>query len=132
MTKPEHVSHVHESKKFSIIKRAESFTHAGRGIYIFVRSTHNAWIEIVALVIALFAGFYFDISHTDWISLILVSGLVFITEAINTAIEIDIDLTSPNFHPYAKDTKDVAAGAVLISAIVAIVVGILIFAPYIL
>ena len=52
------------------------------------------------------------------------------SEAFNTAIEIDIDLTSPEFHPYAKDTKDVAAGAVLISAIIAIVVGIHIFLPY--
>jgi diacylglycerol kinase (ATP) len=132
MTNSEQVSHVHESKKFSIVKRAESFTHAGRGIYIFLRSTHNAWVHIVAFVVVVIAGIYFNISHSDWINLIIVSGLVFITEAINTAIEIDIDLTSPNFHPYAKDTKDVAAGAVLISAIVAIVVGILIFAPYIL
>lgn len=131
MTNSEQGNHVRESKKFSIVKRAESFTHAGRGIYIFLRSTHNAWVHIAALIAVIIAGLYFNISHSDWISLILVSGLVFVTEAINTAIEIDIDLTSPNFHPYAKDTKDVAAGAVLISAVVAIVVGILIFAPHI-
>lgn len=131
MTNSEQINHIPESKKFSIVKRAESFTHAKRGLYIFIRSTHNAWIEIIAFIVAVTAGTYFNISHTDWINLILVSGLVFITEAINTAIEIDINLTSPNFHPYAKDTKDVAAGAVLLSVIVAIVVGVLIFEPYV-
>ena len=61
----------------------------------------------------------------------IVSGIVFVSEAFNTAIEIDMDLTSPTFHPYAKDTKDVAAGAVLISSILASIVGIMIFASYI-
>ena len=63
--------------------------------------------------------------------LILTSGFVLAAEAFNTAIEIDIDLTSPDFHPYAKDTKDVAAAAVLISAITAMIVGLFIFIPYI-
>lgn len=63
--------------------------------------------------------------------LILASGLVLVAEAFNTAIEIDMDLTSPDHHPYARDTKDVAAGAVLIAAVVAAVVGILVFGPYV-
>ncbi|MEI8123705.1 MAG: diacylglycerol kinase family protein [bacterium] len=84
------------------------------------------------LAIAIFLGFYFGITQSEWISLIIVAGLVLVSEAFNTAIEIDIDLTSPDFHPYAKDTKDVAAGAVLISAIIAIIVGILIFGKYLL
>lgn len=117
-------------KEFSIVKRAESFTHAGRGVWIFLRSTHNAWIHIAALVIVVALGFSFDISATEWLALVLVSGLVLVAEAFNTAIEIDIDLTSPNYHPYAKDTKDVAAGAVLISAITAVIVGLIVFVPY--
>lgn len=76
-------------------------------------------------------GIYFDITRTEWIALVFACGLVLITEAVNTAIEIDIDLTSPEYHPYAKDTKDVAAGAVLLSAITASIVGILVFGPYI-
>ncbi len=59
-------------------------------------------------------------------------GFVIIAETINTAIEIDIDLTSPEYHPYARDTKDVAAGAVLITAIMAGIVGLIIFLPKIL
>ena len=56
-------------------------------------------------------------------------GLVIITEALNTAFEIDIDLTSPSYHPYARDTKDVAAAAVLISVLVASIIGLIIFLP---
>ena len=119
-------------KEFNIIKRAKSFVHAGRGIYVFIKTTHNAWIHLVILAVAVFLGFYFRITQSEWISLIIVAGFVLVSEAFNTAIEIDIDLTSPNYHPYAKDTKDVAAGAVLISAIIAIIVGILIFGKYLL
>jgi diacylglycerol kinase len=118
-------------KEFSLIKRAKSFSHAGRGIWVFIKTTHNAWIHILALVIAISLGFYFQINNVEWMMLVLVGGFVFVTEAINTAIEIDINLTSTEYHPYAKDTKDVAAGAVLISAITALIIGLFIFVPYI-
>ena len=121
-----------DNKNFSIVKRAESFTHAWRGISIFIKSTHNAWIHIVLFILAIIAGIYFCIDSFEWLVLILASGFVFVSEAFNTAIEIDIDLTSPDFHPYARDTKDVSAGAVLISAITAVIVGIIIFGPHIL
>ncbi len=119
-----------DTKKFSLIKRAKSFSHAGRGLSIFLRTTHNAWIHILVFVAALFLGVYFKITHIEWILLILTGGFVIAAEAFNTAIEIDIDLTSPEYHPYAKDTKDVAAGAVLISAVTASIVGVMIFGQY--
>ncbi|HAO64366.1 TPA: diacylglycerol kinase [Candidatus Taylorbacteria bacterium] len=118
-------------KEFSIIKRAKSFTHASRGISVFIKTTHNAWIHLTILALAIFLGFYFNITKTDWFMLIFAAGFVLSAEAFNTAIEIDIDLTSPEYHPYARDTKDVAAGAVLISAITALIIGIMIFYPYI-
>ena len=76
-------------------------------------------------------GWYFRITQVEWVALIFAGGMVLSAEAFNTAIEIDINLTSPEYHPFARDTKDVAAGAVLISALSATVVGILIFVPYI-
>lgn len=120
-----------EKKRFSIIKRAKSFIHAGRGIFVFLRVTHNAWLHVVFFVIALCLGFLFEIEKTDWLALLIAAALVFVTEALNTAIEIHMDLTSPNHHPFAKDTKDVAAGAVLIAAIFALIVGIIIFLPHV-
>lgn len=118
-------------KEFSLLKRAKSFSHAGRGLLVFIKSTHNAWIHLCALVVVVALGFYFCITTTEWMMLVFACGFVLASEAFNTAIEIDINLTSPTYHPYAKDTKDVAAGAVLISAITALIIGILIFGHYI-
>jgi diacylglycerol kinase (ATP) len=121
-----------ERKRFSIVTRAKSFAHAGRGTWIFVRTTHNAWIQLCILSVVVIFGWYVGISHTDWALLILAAGLVLTAEAFNTAIEIDIDLTSPEFHAFARDTKDVAAGAVLIASLTATAIGLLIFTSYIL
>lgn len=118
------------SEEFSFIKRAKSFAHAGRGLYVFMRTTHNAWVHAFVLALAVVLGFYFGITKIEWMMLVLAAGFVLAAEAFNTAIEIDINLTSPEFHPYAKDTKDVAAGAVLIVACTAAGIGLLIFVPY--
>lgn len=119
-------------REFSLLKRAQSFSHAGRGLLLFFRTTHNAWIHTAALVCAVGAGVFFGISQAEWMALIFAAGLVFTSEAFNTAIEIDIDLTSPEYHPYARDTKDVAAAAVLIASLTALLVGTLIFGPHLL
>jgi diacylglycerol kinase (ATP) len=116
-------------KNFSVIDRARSFKHAFRGVGIMIRTQHNAWVHMAAAIIATVLGFKLNISLAEWSVLVLAMGFVLAAEAFNTAMEIDIDLTSPDFHPYARDTKDVAAGAVLISVIVASVIGLIIFLP---
>jgi len=121
-----------EKRAFSLVKRGKSFAHAGRGIVIFAKTTHNAWLHAVILLGAVALGFYFGISRTEWLFVVLAAGLVMTSEAFNSAIEVDIDLTSPEYHPLAKDTKDLAAGAVLIAAIVAAIIGLIIFVPHIL
>lgn len=118
-----------ERKAWSIVKRAQSFTHAFRGIRLFLVMTPNVVIHIIAAVLVVKAGFYFKVSEFEWLILVLAISSVFVAEAFNTAIEIDIDLTSPGYHPYARDTKDVAAGAVLLAAIFAVIVGLIIFLP---
>lgn len=118
-----------EKKNFSLIARAQSFTHAWRGIRIFFASTHNAWVQLIASVLVIVCGIAFGISATEWMFLVCAIGFVIATEAMNTAFEIDIDLTSPEYHPYAKDTKDVAAGAVLIATLTALAIGGIIFIP---
>jgi len=118
------------TEPFSFVKRAKGFTHAGRGIWVFLKTTHNAWIHLAILAMMVLAGLYFHIIYIDWMLLTFAGGLVLMAEAFNTAIEIDIDLTSPQYHPYARDTKDVAAGAVLIASITAAIIGIGIFGHY--
>lgn len=119
-------------KRFSMIARIKSSNHAWRGIGVFIRSTHNMWVHIFVSVLALYLGFILSISSIEWILIIFCIGFVVLAETINTAIEIDIDLTSPQYHPYARDTKDVAAGAVLITVFMSIIVGCIIFLPKIL
>jgi diacylglycerol kinase (ATP) len=118
-------------KQFSIVARAKSFTHAWRGIKLFIRTTHNAWVQIVTTFVVVILGVYFGVSRFEWIALICAIGLVLVAEAFNTAIEIDMDLTSPEIHPLAGDTKDVAAGAVLIASIIAVIIGVLVFTPHV-
>ncbi len=118
-----------EMEAFSAVKRAQSFTHAWRGVQIIVKTQHNAWLHLLAATVAIGLGYYFCISAMEWLALILAIGLVLVTEAINTALEFDIDLTSPEYHPFARDTKDVAAGAVLIAAATAVIIGLIIFVP---
>ena len=121
-----------EKKRFSIIHRLGSTNHAWRGLGIFFKTGHNLWVQLFFAISAVYLGFALHISNIEWVLIIFVIGLVIIAEAFNTAIEIDIDLTSPTYHPYARDTKDVAAAAVLLSALVSLVVGGIIFIPKIL
>jgi len=118
-----------KENRFSIVKRARSFNHAARGLSIVLRTQPNIIIHILSSLIVLILGFFYHISHFEWIILIFAVGMVMAAEAFNTAIEIDIDLTSPDYHPFARDTKDVAAGAVLITAFTALVIGLIIFVP---
>lgn len=83
-------------------------------------------------LLALYLGYILKISHIEWVLIVLAIGLVIVAEAFNTAIEVDIDLTSPEYHPYARDTKDIAAGAVLLMVMIAVVIALFIFVPKIL
>ncbi len=123
----ETVSPIDTVKETAIVARAQSFVHAGRGLKLFFKTTPNALIHLAIFVSALMFGFVFHITYIEWVLIVLAAALVFVAEAFNTAIEIDIDLTSPEFHPYARDTKDVAAGAVLLASIFAAVVGLIVF-----
>ncbi|MBY0376368.1 diacylglycerol kinase family protein [Patescibacteria group bacterium] len=120
------------SKKFSLVARVQSANHAVRGIGLLLKNTHNAWMHIFFGLLAIYLGYVLKISNTEWLFLVLTIGLVIVAEAINTAIEIDIDLTSPEEHPYARDSKDMGAGAVLLAVFMALIVGGIIFLPKIL
>ncbi|OGI68685.1 hypothetical protein A2738_00020 [Candidatus Nomurabacteria bacterium RIFCSPHIGHO2_01_FULL_42_15] len=118
-----------EKRAWREVKYNEKFKNAFRGLYVIAKTTRHLWIHIMSALVVIAFGFCFSISSLEWIALVFAIGFVFVTEALNTAIEIDIDLTSPEYHPYARDTKDVAAGAVLLSVFTAIIVGLIVFLP---
>ena len=121
-----------EIKAWREVKKSKKFLNAFRGLYVFWKTTQNLYIHLFASLLVIVLGFYFNVTSIEWALLVFSVGLVIIAEAFNTAIEIDIDLTSPEYHPFARDTKDVAAGAVLLSVLVSVIVGGIIFLPKIL
>lgn len=113
----------------SLQKRADSFRYAFQGLADLLRSQPNARIHLAMSIVVVLAGFYFNISRTEWVALVLCIALVFALEAVNTALEYLTDLVSPDFHPLAGKAKDAAAAAVLLAAAAAVVVGLIIFLP---
>ena len=109
-----------------------SFQFALKGIAALIKTQANARIHALATVVVLGSGFLFEVNATEWCLLIICIGGVWTAEGLNTAIEALTDLVSPNYHPLAGRAKDVAAGAVLISAIAAAMVAAIVFLPKIL
>ena len=120
-----------QKRPFGIRQRIGSFGYAFKGLGYLLATQHNARIHLVAAVAAVAAAFYFQLAAAEWILLLIVVGMVWAAEAINTALELLIDLVSPQKHPLAGHAKDVAAAAVLITAIIAALVGVILFAPHV-
>lgn len=118
-------------RPFLFSGRIRSFRFAAIGIWTMLKSQRNAWVHAVATVAVAGAGFVFGVSMSEWCWLVLAIMAVWSAEALNTAFEFLADVASPEFHPLVKHAKDVAAGAVLISAIGAAVIGLLVLGPYV-
>ena len=110
-------------------KRLKSFVYAGRGIRAVFASEANMKIHLTIMLLVVIFGFVFQLSAMEWIACVLCFGLVAGMEMINTAIESVVDLVSPEKHPLAAKAKDIAAGAVLVCAIISVVVGVIVFLP---
>jgi len=118
--------------RFSWRARGRSFIYAWSGVRMLLAGEHNARLHLAAAVMAIILGILFGISPGEWVAIVLCIGAVFMAEAFNSAIEALCDLVSPGPHPLIKRAKDMAAGAVLIMATAAFVVGCIIFIPYLL
>ena len=117
------------SKPFSIADRLRSFVYAFKGIRYSVLKQHNFQIHIALAIIAVLLGYLLKISILEWISIIIVIGMVLAAEIFNTSIEELVNLVSPERNKKAGVIKDLAAGAVLILAITAFITGTIIFLP---
>ena len=118
-----------EREAFSVAARIRSFRCALRGVRHTLLSQHNAWIHAVATVAACGLGLLLGLSKLEWCAIVLAIAGVWTAEAFNTALESLCDLASPEFHPRVEKAKDTAAGAVLIAAVGAVVIGLLVFGP---
>ena len=105
-----------------------SFRFGFKGIALVLKE-RNFIIDILFALLAILLGFVFKISYLEWVSVLLCIALVLSLEAVNTAIEKTIDLLHPHQHQKAGEIKDIAAGSVLIAAIISALVGAIIFIP---
>jgi diacylglycerol kinase (ATP) len=115
--------------KSFILSRIAAFGHAFRGWWYVLNTQHNAWIHTAVAMIVLVLGLWLKLTARDWAVLVLTIAIVFMAEFLNTAIEAVVDLASPVHHPLAKVGKDVGAGAVLVAALAAVLMGLLILGP---
>lgn len=114
--------------KFSLRERFGSFVYAGRGLKLLFLE-HNTWIHLVATLCVVIVGWWVSLSVIEWAIAVILVGGVWITEALNTAIERLCDHVTPEIHPAIGRIKDIAAAAVLLSAITAVIAGLCIFVP---
>jgi undecaprenol kinase/diacylglycerol kinase (ATP) len=118
-----------KSNKFSLKTRFESFKFAFRGLRSLLKNEHNSRIHFMAAIAAIIVGIILKINLLEWSLLILVIGIVFLTELLNSSLEALSDFIDPEWNENIRKAKDYAAAAVLISAVISVVVGALIFIP---
>lgn len=118
-----------DSERFSLTERLRSFENAFRGVQQTLAEEHNARIHAAATVAVCSLAFVLDVAALGWCALVLAASAVWVAELVNTALEALCDATAPNPDPLVAKAKDAAAGAVLIAAAGAVVVGLCILGP---
>ena len=118
-----------KSKGISFKRLIKSFGYAFNGIRRMIVQEQNAKIHLLAILIVAITGFYFHLSATEWMVIVVVSGGVLTAEAINTSIETLSNTISPTYNQKIKQVKDFAAGAVLVATLTSIIVGLIVFLP---
>ncbi len=114
-----------------LAKFITGFRYAFNGLWYALRTQRNARVHLGIAILATILGIVLHISAVEFAMVFVAITSVFIAEMFNTVFELCIDIAAPNYHPLAKIAKDVAAGAVLLSAMLAIVIGLFIFIPHI-
>lgn len=109
--------------------RIKSFKNAGRGVVLLFRTQQNARLHILATLIVVLLGFFVQLNYHEWSIILLAIGLVLMAESLNTAIEYLADEVSKEYSEKIRAAKDLSAGAVLITAIIAFIIGVLIIGP---
>jgi diacylglycerol kinase len=114
---------------YSLNARLRSFRYAGNGIIKFFRQEPNALLHFMATVLVITAAVFFNVSRVELMALVIVTGLVWVAEIFNTVTERVMDFVSPEYHSSVAFIKDLAAGAVLVAAIIAAITGLIVFIP---
>ena len=118
------------SKKESfVVNRLKSVGYAFKGMMVLIKTEKSIQLQLAIAIIVTIAGFYYDISTTEWMIQLVMIALVMAIEGVNTAIEYIADFIHPDYHPKIGLIKDVGAGAVFIASIVAVIIACIIYIP---
>ena len=112
-------------------KRIRGGGYAIKGAWLLIKHEHSIQVQLVVSVLVTIAGFYFDITRIEWALQILAIGMVLSAEGLNSAVEAIADFIHPDIHVKIGFIKDIAAGAVLFAALIAVIIAVLIYYPYI-
>jgi len=112
-----------------IIGRLRSFKYAIRGMFLLIKTEPSVTIQFVIAIVMTILGFVLDISSVEWMIQLLAIGLVLVAESVNTAIEKLADFVHPKFHKDIGFIKDVAAAAPAFAALIAVIIGFIIYLP---
>jgi len=118
-----------KENRFSFQSRLKSIQYAFTGLLHFFKTEHNAWLHLIATIIVSIVALVVGVTQTEAMALIFAVALVWITEILNTCIEKGMDVFTDQYHPKIKFIKDLSAGAVLVSAVVALLIGLFVFIP---
>jgi len=121
-----------QKKESFFVNRLKSIGFAFKGMLILIKTEASIKIQVFIAIVVSIAGFYFDISKTEWMMQISMIGLVMSMEGMNTAVEYIADFIHPEYHKKIGLIKDIAAGAVFIASIVAVIIAGIIYVPKIL
>jgi diacylglycerol kinase (ATP) len=120
---------MNKDTKFSIHSRLKSFQYAFDGLVLFFKTEHNAWLHLVCTICVVILTLSVKVSNSEVIALVIAIALVWITEMINTCIEKAMDMISKEYDVRIKVIKDISAGAVLVAAAAALIIGLFVFIP---
>ncbi|HTN39872.1 MAG TPA: diacylglycerol kinase family protein [Asticcacaulis sp.] len=120
-----------QSKGFTLFLRLKSVSYALRGLGFMLKTQHNAWLHLAATVLVILAASFLQVRLEDWRWLIVAMVMVWVAEAFNTSVEYVCNVVSPGYSEAVKHAKDIAAGAVLVCAFGAVVIGFLTLWPYV-
>jgi diacylglycerol kinase len=118
-----------KNQKFPIRNTIKSFGYAFNGLKTMIREEPNSRIHLFAAICTMTAGILFKVSLSEWIALVFATGFVITLEIVNSAIENIADFISPGKDDMIKKIKDLSAAGVLVSAITALIVGLIVFLP---
>lgn len=114
------------------IRFIAGFGYAAHGLWYALRTQRNARVHVGAAILVIIVGVLLHLSPVEFALIFVAITGVFVSEMLNTVAELCIDLSTPEYHPLAKTAKDVAAGAVLLNAILAVIIGLFVFGPHLL